>query len=312
MYWKTVDFEEKMTAILIKIYQSIVEVLARWLLFNRNMPDGFLKTANIEYSKTGKMDLFRPEKATKNIPVIIYIHGGGWTTGSKETSARQCAIFAREGYLVINMEYRLGPKYKHPAQIEDIANVLRWLNKHAKKFNADTSKIFFAGSSAGAHLSCLSVCIATNDSLRESIGIDFPIKTNQVAGSLLIYGGYNMETIVNSGFFMIKTMVKSYTGTKNPAAYELKDQISPVHHITNNFPPAFITAGERDPLYGQTLELIDALKEKGRFYETLLFNKKIKNAKHAFINFYYRECSKQAYEKMIAFLKKQSVGADIR
>ncbi len=220
-----------MTAILIKMYQSVMEFIARLLLFNRNMPDGFLKTTDIVYSDTGKMDIFRPDKTFATLPVIIYIHGGGWTTGSKKTSARQCALFAREGYLVLNMEYRLGPKYKHPDQIEDIANVLSWMNKNAKKYNADTNKVFFAGSSVGAHLSCLAVCIATNDNLRERIGVDFPIKGHQIAGSLLIYGGYNMESIIDSGFFMIKTMIKSYTGTNRPSEYEFKDQISPIRFV---------------------------------------------------------------------------------
>lgn len=293
------------------MYQSVMEFIARLLLFNRNMPDGFLETTDIVYSDTGKMDIFVPDKPFGTLPVIIYMHGGGWTTGSKKTSVRQCALFAREGYLVLNMEYRLGPKYKHPDQIEDIANVLSWMNRNAKKYNADTNKVFFAGSSAGAHLSCLAVCIATNENLRDSIGVDFPIKGHQVAGSLLIYGGYNMESIIDTRFFMIKTMVKSYTGTNRPSEYEFKDQISPVHHITDSFPPAFITAGERDHLYSQTLELIDSIKEKGRPYEEMLFDKTVKNAKHAFINFYYRDCSKAAYKGMIEFLKKQSVGVDI-
>lgn len=299
-----------MTAILVKVYQSVMEFIARLLLFNRNMPDGFLKTLDIEYSDTGKLDVFKPDSVFSSLPVIIYIHGGGWTTGSKKTSARQCAIFAREGYLVLNIEYRLGPKYKHPDQIEDIGNVLGWLNKNARKYNANINKIFFAGSSAGAHLSCLAICIATNDVLREKIGVDFPINGNQVAGSLLIYGGYNMESIVDTDFFMIKTMVKSYIGTTKPSEYKFNDQISPIQHITDAFPPAFITAGERDPLYSQSIELIDTLKEKGRPFEELLFDSTVKNAKHAFLNFYYRDCSKAAYKSMIEFLKKQSYRAE--
>lgn len=291
---------------LIKIYQSLAEFIARNVLFNRNLPEGYVKNIDIPYSEKGKMDIFMPEKHSGKLPVIIYIHGGGWTTGSKKTSARQCIIFAIEGYLVLNVEYRLGPKYKHPAQLEDIGNVLKWLNENGEKFGANTDRIFFAGGSAGAHLSCLAVCIATNDKLKASIGIDFPIKSSQVAGSLLLYGGYNMETIADTGFFMIKTMIKSYTGTSKISEYKLKDQISPVQHITDDFPPAFITAGERDNLYSQSVELINVLDDKKRPYEKLLFSSNIKSAKHAFINFYYRDCTKQAYREMIKFLNKYS------
>lgn len=295
-----------MGAALIKFFQVIGEFLARLLLFNRNLPGGYKKNVDILYSKKGKMDIFRPEKSNGKIPVIIYLHGGGWITGSKKTSARQCIVFAIEGFLVLNVDYRLGPRYNHPAQIEDIANVLKWLSKHGETYDADMDKIFFAGGSAGAHLSCLAVCVATNDNLRRKVGVDFPIKGSQIAGSLLFYGGYNMETIIDTGFFMIKTMVKSFTGVKKISEYKLKDQISPVHHITENFPPAFITVGERDHLYSQSLELIDVLELKERPYEKLLFDKNIKNANHAFLNFYYRDCTKQAFSEMIRFLKKYS------
>ena len=295
-----------MGALLIKIYQTTLEIIGRVLLFNRRMPTGFIKTSDVVFSSLGKMDIFSPANRRDLLPVVIYLHGGGWTTGSKLTSTRLCATFASEGFLVLNIKYRLGPKYRHPDQLEDIGNVLKWLNKNKGSYKADINKIFFGGSSAGAHLSCMSACIATNEKLRKSIGVDFPVKSEQVAGSLLIYGGYNMESIINSGFFMIKTMVKSYIGTNNPSEYKLKDQISPVHHISKEFPPSFITAGERDPLYGQTVELIEVLKKKGRSYTELLFDRNVKNAKHAFVNFNYRDCSKKAYEGMINFLKSNS------
>lgn len=295
-----------MGAILIKLYQNIMEFIGRLVLFNRNLPDGYIRENNIPYSSYGDFDLFSPSVIKGKLPVLIYIHGGGWTTGSKLTSAHQCAVFASEGFLVLTVKYRLGPKYKHPAAIEDIGLVLAWLNENHEKYHANLNKIFFGGSSAGGHLSCMAACIATNENLRNKIGVDFPIKSGQVAGLLLIYGGYNLETIVDSGFFMIKTMVKSYIGTTKPSEYKLKDQISPVHHINDEFPPAFITAGERDFLFNQSLELIEVLDARNRPYEKLLFDRNVKNAKHAYVNFYYRDCSKQTYEGMISFLKKYS------
>ncbi len=301
-----------MGALFIKLYQNTMEFIARLLLFNRNMPKGYFRLNNISYSKYGKLDLFTPDNKNGKLLVLIYIHGGGWTTGSKRTSAHQCAVFASEGFLVLNIKYRLGPKYKHPAALEDIGQVLVWLNKNHIKYNADLDTIFFGGSSAGAHLSCMAVCIATNDDLRRKIGVEFPLKASSVAGSLLIYGGYNMETIVNTKFFMVKTMIKSYIGTYKVSEYKLKDQISPIHHITDAFPPAFITAGERDHLYSQTTELIEVLDAKSIKYEKLLFDYSIKNARHAFVNFYNRDCSKAAYKGMIEFLKKQSMRAEIK
>jgi acetyl esterase/lipase len=295
-----------MLAWLIKIYMSIIEFLGRLFIFNRNLPTGFDLTRNIKYSDSCRLDLFRPSGNDDELPVLVYIHGGGWTTGSKLTSTRQCAIIALEGFIVLNIQYRLGPRHIHPAQMEDIAMALEWLNKNKTKLKADTGRIFFGGSSAGAHLSCMAACMATNEELRDSIGIEIPIDGNQISGVLLVSGGYNMDTIVNSGFFMIRTMVKSYCGARNPAESPLKDQISPIHHIKQGFPPAFVTASEYDRLFGQTLELMQVFKEKGIEHKELLFRRNGKKAKHAFLHFYYRDCSKKAYEGIKEFLAEHS------
>ncbi|MFO7610995.1 MAG: alpha/beta hydrolase [Clostridia bacterium] len=295
-----------MVAYIMKFYMVVIEFLGRIFIFNRNLPKGFVAWKDISYSEWGSLDAYRPADNEERLPVLLYMHGGGWTTGNKATSTRQCVSIAIEGFLVLNVQYRLGPRWKHPSQLADIGSVLGWLMENKDSYNANTDRIFFGGGSSGAHLACLSACIATNETLRKRIGVDFPIEAHQAAGSILVYGAYNMESIKHSGFPMIRQMVKSYTGTKKASEYELKDQISPVHHITDKFPPAFITVGEVDPLYGQSLELMEMLDEKNRPYEKLLFGKEVKNAGHAFLNFHYRDCTRQAYKGIVTFMKKYS------
>jgi len=296
-----------MGALIIKIFMSIMEFLGRIFIFNRNLPQGYDKTPDVPYADKGRrLDIFRPTGNKEKLPVLIYIHGGGWTTGSKLTGTRQCVTLCLEGYLVINVKYRLGPKYVHPAPLVDIGLVLKWLNEHKEGLKADTDSIFFGGSSAGGHLSCMASCIATNPSFKEQLGIEFPIEGSQVSGTILICGGYNMETIVDSGFRMIKTMVKSYCGTRKPAESPLREEISPIHHITEDFPPAFITVGERDKLFGQSVELIELLDKKGLEYDKMLFSREVRAAKHAFLHRYYRDCSKKTYKAIIEFMNKHS------
>ncbi len=297
-----------MAAYLIKTYMCMIEFLARIFIFSRNLPDGWRVVKNIRYAPgpKRKMDVYMPAGHAGTCPVLIYIHGGGWTTGSKLTSKRQAVKTACEGYVVLNMNYRLGPAHKHPAQLEDMGRVLRWLNGNAQKYGGDPDKIFLAGGSAGAHLACLGACLATNSRLKEKIKIDFPLEGGRIAGLILLYGGYNMDTITDSGFFMIKTMMKSYTGYERPAESPIRDQISPIYHINENFPPVFVSVGGADPLYGQTIELIDVLKKKKVDFEQLLFDRKGRKERHAFINFHYRKNTKKAYRMIFAFMKKHS------
>ncbi len=240
-----------MFAYLIKAYMSIAEFVGRVLFINRKFPKGITVLEDLHYSKKGILDLFIPDKSKGSLPVLIYIHGGGWVSGSKRTCRRICAVFSREGYVVLNLKYRLSPKFRHPAALMDISDAINWLNNNADRFKADTSRVFFGGSSAGAHLAAMTACIVTNENIERLTRVNLKMDKSQLKGVVLVYGGYNMKSIVDSGFFMIKTMVRAYTG-KVKKDDELFDQISPINHITSEFPPAFITAGERDHLYWQS------------------------------------------------------------
>jgi acetyl esterase/lipase len=292
-------------AYLVKAYTNIMEPLARVLLLNRKFPKGSVAHKNIHFSEYGTLDIFTPENPDGKYPVLIYIHGGGWITGSRRSCRRICAVISREGYVVLNLKYRLSPRYKHPDALNDIADAVDWLYENAGKFKADTGRILFGGSSAGAHLASMTACIATNENLRKQTGVKLNIERNQLRGTILVYGGFNMKTILDSGFLMIKTMVRAYTGNAAPGD-AIWNQISPIDHITKEFPPAYITAGERDHLYGQSLELVKVLNDYGILHEKLLFGWDVRDAGHGFFHFYNRDCTKQAYKGIIRFMKEHS------
>ena len=114
---------------------------------------------DIEYARVGnkslKLDLYLPE-GQGPFPLIIWIHGGGWTSGNKSLSSdspqvRQTA----RGYAVASINYRLSQEAKFPAQIEDCKAAVRWLRAHATQYNLDPSRIAAWGSSAGGHLAAL-------------------------------------------------------------------------------------------------------------------------------------------------------------
>lgn len=294
-----------MGAFFIKIYMNIVEFLGRILVLNRNFPTGSRGYMNLRYSPNGLLDVFTPVNTTSRKPVFVYIHGGGWITGSRRTCRRICATFAMEGYIVLNLKYSLGPKHKHPKALHDVADALIWLDGNAEKYHADLNNIFFGGSSAGAHLAAMTSCIATNPRLSELTGVVYPLESSKIRGNILVYGGYNMKTILDSDFFMIRTMLRAYIGNIKCADDAIWKQISPVDHITEEFPPSFITAGERDHLFGQSVEFKKVLENKKIYIETLLFDYNEKKAKHGFFHFYNRECTQSAYKGAIDFMKKQ-------
>jgi acetyl esterase len=111
---------------------------------------------NISYAPDGKpahrLDVFRPIRQESLRPVIMYIHGGGFTMCSKDTHRGIGQIYAANGYVVFNINYRLAPKYRYPAAIEDAALAYQWIVENAKTYGGDPERIIVAGESAGGNL----------------------------------------------------------------------------------------------------------------------------------------------------------------
>src|SRR5207253_7695708 len=90
-------------------------------------------------------------------PVVMYVHGGGWTSGDKSwvDGVLKESEFTGRGYLVAAVNYRLAPQYRWPAQIEDVKCAVRYLRANAATYNIDPNRIGAWGTSAGGHLVAL-------------------------------------------------------------------------------------------------------------------------------------------------------------
>lgn len=132
---------------------------------NNKTPDTVERFDNIQYGLDEKyqlLDVYRPKGMNGMLPVIVSVHGGGWVYGDKDVYQYYCMSLARRGFIVVNFTYRLAPKHKHPAQLEDTNLVFEWLLAHAAQYSIDTDKIFAVGDSAGATILGLYTAILTN------------------------------------------------------------------------------------------------------------------------------------------------------
>lgn len=100
------------------------------------------------------LDVYRPPQAGK-YPAIVIIHGGAWQGGSPRDNAEFSRYMAARGYVVWAITYRYAPKYKFPAQIEDVQKALSYIQKHALEYDTDLNRVVLMGRSAGAHLAML-------------------------------------------------------------------------------------------------------------------------------------------------------------
>ena len=112
---------------------------------------------NVEYARVDDkpllLDLYIPQGLTGPLPVVVWVHGGGWYLGDK--SFPQALRLTARGYAVASLNYRLSPEALFPAQIEDCKAAVRWLRAHAAQYGLDPERIGAWGASAGGHLVAL-------------------------------------------------------------------------------------------------------------------------------------------------------------
>ncbi len=104
---------------------------------------------------TLRLDLHMPTRGEGPFPAVVCLHGGGWVGGSRKQMTRTLEVLARRGYVAISPDYRLAPKHRWPACLEDCKAAVRWLRANAAKYRVDPNRIGVVGLSAGGHLACL-------------------------------------------------------------------------------------------------------------------------------------------------------------
>ncbi|MEX2261351.1 MAG: alpha/beta hydrolase [Bryobacteraceae bacterium] len=116
---------------------------------------------NIEYAGT-------PENRGARLPVVVWVHGGGWRAGSKDKP--RCLSLVREGYAIVAINYRLSGEATFPSQIYDVKAAIRWVRANAKQYGFDPERIAVFGASAGGHLAALAGTSGGVKELEGSLG----------------------------------------------------------------------------------------------------------------------------------------------
>ena len=205
---------------------------------------------NIEYARRGerilKADAYLPD-GEGPFPGVLMVHGGAWIVGNKRDMSMHARRLVRRGYAVISIEYRLAPKHKFPAQIEDCREALAWMRKNAERFQIDPDRIAGFGYSAGGHLVCLlGLDVANDDERLQAV----------VAGG----APCDFRAVPESS-----DMLSYWLGGPRRKLPDIYRDASPSAFATGDAPPVFFYHGERDRMVPNRTaqELYQELKDKG-------------------------------------------------
>lgn len=220
-------------------------------------------TPNITYVTANnfeaKLDLYVPRGIAGPHPTVMFIHGGGWVGGSKETSVLSLLPYLEMGFAVVNVEYRLGRVSLGPAAVEDCRCALRWVIQHAKEHNLDTSKIVVTGTSAGGHLAL------TTGMLTPAAGLDRQCPGTEDLKVAAIVNWYGITDVVDllDGPNQ-KTYAVTWLGSL-PTREEIARRVSPMQYVRKDLPPILTIHGDADPTvpYAHATKFQAALQKAG-------------------------------------------------
>ncbi len=303
--------------------QAVVRTLDTIPKVTRHLPhakrrrQGLTIWQNIPYRDSGDaahlLDVFRLEGAPSPQPALLYAHGGGFSACSKETHIGLAIAFARRGFTVFNINYRLGPRHRYPAAFDDVAAALLWVQENASRHGADPSRITLAGESAGANL-------ITSAALAGSYEVDLPWaerlhkegpKVSAVLAGCGVYQVSDMgrfwrdrdEPTPRLTHGVALAMEEAYLGRLEQAAggYPLADPVVLLEERAPQraLPPFFVFCGTGDFLIDDSLRLKSALDRHACTAELRTYE----GEPHAFHALKWKPAAQACWEHHDAFVE---------
>jgi len=196
------------------------------------------------------LDVFAPVGA-KSLPVMVFIHGGAWTIGSKDYFEGPAPRFLERDVIYIAIDFDNIPPNTMAGMVLQCRKALQWIVQHAEEFGADPDRIFLSGHSSGGHLA--NVLLTTD-------WAPFGLPANVIKGGVILSGWTDL----------IPISLSSRQSYLNLTTSDI-ESFSPIRHIDAVQCPVIVSWGIKESPYmkGQSAAWANALKDKGRLYQSL-------------------------------------------
>ena len=185
-------------------------------------------------------------------PTLVYLHGGGWVSGTSKTHTKLCMEFAAAGYLTVNVDYRLAPEHPFPAGLDDCVFASKWTAENAKRWNGDADRMAIGGDSAGGNLTA-----ATLISLAGQSGAP------KFKAALLLYAMLDIPRALKASDGnpeITRMMIKAYLGDRQELINDTR--VTPLKGIKPGImPPTLLLVGTADNLVPDTYAMAELLRK---------------------------------------------------
>lgn len=234
---------------------------------------------DLPYRGTGRrahlLDVYRPsDRASRHSPALIYIHGGAFGILTKDSHWMMALMFARRGYTVFNISYRLAPADPFPCALEDACAAYEWVVRNAPSYGGDPQRLVLAGDSAGANLAAALAVVACyrRDEPHARMVWNTSVVPRAVLPASAIFqvtdtARFRRRRRQAPGVsWFLENVERNYLRGTDAAMHELADPVCILERGAppdRPLPPFFAAVGTRDPLLDDTRRLESALRRLG-------------------------------------------------
>lgn len=239
-------------------------------------------------------------------PILLWVHGGAFVSGSKENVGNYLRLIAEKGFATIAPNYTRAPTSLHPRPTEQMLEVLLWITAAAPTYDLDASRLVLAGDSAGSHIALQTTIALLDPAYARALNLRPNPEIPRPRGLALFCGVYDLAGMNLDGPFglFLRSVLWAYLGTRDPTTAPDAPQFSLLAHLPTDLPPLFLTAGNADPLLAQTRELDGVARTKGIRVEALLFPPDHQPPLPHEYQFTLDQSGEQALDRLLAFLSQ--------
>lgn len=278
-----------------------------------------------------RLDVMAPlgrDKDAAALPVYVYFHGGGWTSGDKAALTKYCASQAAGGMVVVNVNYRKAPRFHMGHLLDDANRSLAWIRQNISGFGGDAGRIVLGGDSAGGQLAALLTAATLRPELAHHYALEAAVSPADLKGLVQHCSVVDFSVFFEKGFVMslnfIRMLLPGRDNVPPPgtglglglghglrvgpgrldALQRAAGFLSPIEWLDQRHPPVFITTSERDHFYNANLNFIQRLRSHAVPVDALIYDWASANTEHT----WQQDCrypeSQEVYRRLQEFVRR--------
>lgn len=261
----------------------------------------------------------RPEGEDALLPVYVYFHGGGWTSGDKAAVTKYCANQAVGGMVVVNVNYRQAPRFHMGHVLEDANAALTWVRTCIRRYGGDPDCVVLGGDSAGGQIAALLMAATLRPELARHFSLQPAVAGHHLKGLVQHCSVVDFSVFFERGFVLSLNFVRMLLPSAGKAGRWIRTPffsrqalerlkvaagfVSPIEWLDGQFPPVFVTTSERDFFYRANMNFIDRLRKHAVPVDALIYRWASVNTEHTWQQDYRYPESQEVYRRLHAFVR---------